>query len=481
MHNAMDEQMNTLLAGKRCTVLGLGVSNRPLAAFLLDHGAIVTVRDKQDKAALGAYADELEVRGVTFITGEDYLDGIDADYVFRTPGIRPDAPAILQALEKGAVLTSEMELFLRYTPATVIGITGSDGKTTTTTLTAELLSAEGKRKVYLGGNIGTPLLPQLTAMTADDVAVVELSSFQLQTMEAAGAPHRAAVTNVTPNHLNWHTDMDEYIAAKGKIVGDRTSRVVLNAGNAVTAEMAGKLPPERVALFSSRKNRYEDVTAACPGALAYYLDRGYIVRDDGREKRNVLALASIQLPGMHNVENYMTAIALTDGMVSDEAVYQVATTFRGVAHRLQYVTTVDGVKYFNSSIDTSPTRTEAALAALSAMGYHPVTICGGYDKKIPLAPLAHALCRYADAVVLTGATANIIAGELEAIKQSGKERSVSYVVEPDFEAAVNAARRTAEAGGVVLLSPGCASFDAFVNFEERGKKFCEIVKSFERG
>ncbi len=464
------------LCGRRVAVVGLGVSNRPLIDFLQKKGACVTGRDRVPRENFGALADAWEQKGVRLVCGDGYLDGLDEEIIFRAPGIRPDHPAFLAAMARGAILTSEMELFLELCPATVIGVTGSDGKTTSTTLTGLMLERECKKRghgrVYVGGNIGQPLLPLVEEMTADDFAVVELSSFQLMTLRQS--PHRAAITNVTPNHLDWHTDMREYVKAKTNIFRHAGNQMlVLNAENEVTRDLA-RSSSSPVTLFSSRCTSPGELGALLrEGDRAYYLKDGVITHWDGERETAVLERSDILLPGLHNVENYMTALALTHGLVSRESIYEVATTFTGVAHRLERVRELDGVIYYNSSIDSSPTRTAAALSALAPK--KPIVICGGYDKKIPFAPLAEALARHAKAVVLTGATAGKIEDAIGALDASNQP---PVYREADFTRAVHLARSLANAGDIVLLSPACASFDAFKNFAERGETFRRIVSEF---
>lgn len=465
------------LRGTDCAVVGLGVSNLPLIEYLLDQGAHVTARDRKSRDEIAKTADALERKGVRLRLGSGYLDDLNERVIFRSPGLRPDLPAFVSAVENGAILTSEMELFFALTPATVIGITGSDGKTTTTTLTGLFLEAECKRcgrgHVYVGGNIGAPLLPRVAQMTADDFAVVELSSFQLQTMKCS--PIYAAVTNLSPNHLNWHTDMDEYVRAKTNIFRHAQNKLlVTNAENAITADLA-KAHGGRVTLFSSvRHGAYDFSFLLGDGDRAVYERDGWICRWDGIRETPMLAVGEILLPGVHNLENYMTAIALTDGLVSRESIGEVAKRFTGVRHRLERVRTFEGVTYYNSSIDSSPTRTAAALSALEQK---PIVICGGADKNLSFEPLADVLCRRAKAVILTGQTAEKIQRELSE-RPEVQSGALPIWNDPDFEGAVRLARKIAVAGDTVLLSPACTSFDAFRNFEERGDVFCEIVRSF---
>ena len=469
--------------GRSCAILGLGVSNLPLARQLCELGVSLTVHDKKPLAELGEDARALSQKGVRFVTGETYLDTPKGGLIFRSPGIRPDLGGIPAAVEAGAELTSEIELFLRLTEAETFAVTGSDGKTTSTTLTGKFLEKDAKRrgvgKVLVGGNIGAPLLDRLKEAERGDRAVMELSSFQLMTL--TDAPHHVAITNISPNHLDWHRDMEEYIAAKKNIIGANTQRVVTNGDNPLTFSLAmelirsdGNRPP--LILFSSTKRSYREIFSegSSLGDCAVYEKDGWICFDNGSCAIPLLEVSRIRIPGRHNVENFMTAIALTFGCVDPSVYSDVADEFTGVEHRLELVRTLDGVDFFNSSIDSSPTRTAAALSALNGRGI--VAICGGYDKKIPFEPLAQALCRSARAVVLTGATAQKIK---LAILECPAYREGSPVLEchPMFEDAVRAAAALAKEGECVLLSPACASFDAFKNFAERGKAFRSIVNS----
>ena len=449
----------------RVAVLGFGISNRPLVKILVALGARVSVYDSRTAEELGEEALSAIANGVRFTT--DIAEALTPapSLIFRTPGIRPDHPAITAAVAGGAELTSEMAWFLEVTPATVIGITGSDGKTTTSTLTAKILEAAG-HKVYLGGNIGTPLLPLVTDMTEGDFAVVELSSFQLCDLAPHAAPHRAAVTNITRNHLNWHVDMEEYICAKTRIYGGpRCTRLVTNSDNDITAALATDEADKRsVTLFSTQKT---------PAGTALSIQDGHITLTQNGVGTPLLPVSDIALPGEHNIQNYMTALGLVHDLVTPEAIRSVATSFFGVEHRLEPVRTLRGITYYNSSIDSTPARTAAALSAL------PVTtpivaICGGYDKNSDYAPLAESLCARVRAVVLTGTTADKILSAVEACPDYDPNR-LTVIREPDFEAAVHAAAGLARPGDAVLLSPACASFDAFPNFEVRGRTFKRIV------
>jgi UDP-N-acetylmuramoylalanine--D-glutamate ligase len=460
-------------------VLGYGISNRPLVALLLDLGACVVVYDQKDVHELGEDAALAVARGAAFCSTHEAWVAKQPALIFRSPGLRPDLSPIGEAVMSGALLASEMQWFMERTPATVIAITGSDGKSTTTTLTAKILEAQcvsdGQGQVFLGGNIGAPLLPLLPKMTARDFAVVELSSFQLAT--PMRPPARAAITNVTPNHLNWHTDMDEYIAAKRNICDARCGTVlVANVANDITSQLAKDYTAQdgEVMLFGVD-------SAAFPSwarQRACCLDGTVSLCQKEGEPTSIMAARELRLPGRHNLENFLTACALTCPYATPEAMAAVGGTFGGVEHRLERVRELRGVTYYNSSIDSSPTRTAAALSALPERSC--VTICGGYDKNIPYAPLAQALCERAGAVVLTGATREKI---MAALRDCPTYDANALRVEicPNFEEAVQRAATLAEDGygENVLLSPACASFDAFVNFEARGCAFREQVMAMK--
>jgi len=452
----MSERFDTYfysLVGKKIAVLGLGVSNRPLVRLLLRYGCTVTGCDRTPREKLDAEVLELERLGCSLRVGEDYLEGMTADIVFRTPGMHPENPALIALREKGAEVTSEMEVFFELCPCRTIAVTGSDGKTTTTTLISEFLKAAGK-KVWLGGNIGTPLLPVCDQMEKDDFAVVELSSFQLMDMRRSA--NVAVVTNLAPNHLDVHKDMDEYVQAKKNIfrfqgAGDT---LILNADNAITASFAGNGRTR----FFARVGKTEN--GVC-------LQENVICRDG----KPVLPKEDILLPGEHNVENYMAAILAVEGLVDDEIIRHVAKTFGGVEHRIELVRVKDGVRFYNDSIASSPSRT---MAGLRSFPEKVLLIAGGYDKHIPYDVLGPEICAHVKAVFLNGATAHQI--------RTAVENAPNYTLGcpelidcADFTDAVKCAAAYAKAGDVVLMSPASAAFDQFKNFMERGKYFKKLV------
>lgn len=469
-------QMKTKLDFKTASVVGVGISNTPLIEWLIERGAFVTARDQKTRDRLEPLASRLESKGVRIVCGEAYLDGITDEVIFRTPGIRYDKPQLRTAVARGARLTSEMEFFFELCPCPIVGITGSDGKTTTTTIISKLLEAAyGEEHVYLGGNIGRPLLPEVENMTPADWAVVELSSFQLQTMYRS--PRIAVITNVTPNHLDYHIDMIEYIDAKRNIYRGQTTgdRLVLNAGNAITREMAqdAVMTGNEIRMFGFDEGGIPSEVLAQDGNSC--VCRGGAIYCGGE---HIMDTADIKLPGRHNIENYMAAVAALYGHVETFRFAELARSFEGVEHRIELVRNKDGVRYYNSSIDSSPTRTLAALSSFAPPAdsneRRLIVICGGYDKQLDYAPLGEPLCRLAKAVVLCGATSPKIKSAVTACP--GYKRGYPLLREEStLEKAVKRAASLAKAGDIVLLSPASASFDMFKNFEERGLRFKDLV------
>jgi len=444
------------LKDKKISVIGIGVSNIPLIRFLIDGGAKVTAHDKKSAEALGEAYTELLALGADFVLGEDYLKNIPegCQIIFKTPGLRGDVPELLEATERGITVTSEMELFFELCPCEIIAVTGSDGKTTTTTLVGEMLKAGGFT-CHIGGNIGKPLVAELENIKAGDKAVIELSSFQLFSMKKS--PKVAVVTNVTPNHLDWHKDFDEYIESKKNIMKyqDKNSVLVTNSANDITKKFACEAKGENRS-FSSK------------GDALVHLKDGSIFYGDEK----IINVDDILIPGMHNVENYMAAIAATRDYISKEVVVDVAKSFGGVPHRIELVRELDGVRYYNDSIASSPARTTAGL---NAFDEKVILIAGGYDKKIPFDEFGSVICEHVKKLILVGVTSDKIEA---AVKNAKNYNGLPIYRESEFEKAIKTARDVAEKGDVIMLSPACASFDLFKNFEERGNTFKKIVNEF---
>ena len=433
-------------------VLGLGVSNRPLVRLLLENGCRVIGCDRTPREKLDAEVLELEAKGAELRVGDGYLNDLPADLVFRTPGMHPDTPALTALRQRGAEITSEMEIFFEVCPCTLLAVTGSDGKTTTTTLIAKMLQAAGKT-VWLGGNIGTPLLPQVNEMHPEDYAVVELSSFQL--MDMRRSPHVAVVTNLAPNHLDIHKDMEEYVEAKKNIFRFQKAGdvLILNHDNAITDGFTGN----GATLKFSRRERTQG---------AWVEDGTIFVLG-----RPVLKTADILIPGVHNIENYMAAILAVQGLVDDDTIRNVARTFGGVEHRIELVRVKDGVRYYNDSIASSPSRT---IAGLRSFPEKVILIAGGYDKHIPYDVLGPEICAHVSKLFLGGATGEKIRQAVENAPEYEAGKPEIQDCE-DFDHAFYAAVAAARPGDTVLMSPASAAFDQFKNFMVRGDHFKKLV------
>lgn len=448
-----------MLKTKKIAFIGVGVSHTDLIKLFCKKGFDVTVCDKREKLD---EQPELAAAGAKFILGAEYLDKIAAGYfdvVFRTPGMYYYTEALTKARAMGTAVTSEIECFFELCPCPIYAITGSDGKTTTTTIVAELLAAEG-RTVHKGGNIGRALLPIIEEVRPEDAAVVELSSFQLISMRSS--PTYAAITNITPNHLNVHHDMQEYIDAKANILLHQSafSRAVLSADNATAKELS---PLVRGSL--SYFSRFEKVENGA------FLDGDTLVYSDHGTITPVIDKSEIRIPGMHNVENYLTAIALTWGDVSIETIRRTAREFAGVEHRIELVRELDGVRYYNNSIASSPTR---VIACLNTFDTKQIMIMGGSDKGISFDPMAELVCEKVKLLILMGQTREKIR---DAVMRASnyREGAPEIIIVKDMAEAVKTAHDHAREGDIVSLSPACASFDMYRMFEERGKHFKQLV------
>ena len=462
MENPKLEFYKNAVVGKKIAVLGLGISNLPLVKMLNDFGAIVVGCDRKKEEDFDDNAlKTLHECTKQLYLGDSYLSSLcDQDIIIKTPGIHPDIPELKQAREKGVIITSEMEIFFSLCPCPIIAVTGSDGKTTTTTLISEILKTAGKN-VFVGGNIGTPLLDKVGTMKGDDYVVVELSSFQLQCMKYSADV--AVVTNVSPNHLDYHKDMEEYTNAKKNIFLNQShsGKLIVNMENEITNSFENEASG-KVVKFSLHN---------VPNDGAYLVDDKIYYNNDF-----IMHTSDIKLPGMHNVDNYLAAICATYDLVDKSAIVKVAKTFGGVGHRLEFVREVGGVKYYNDSIASSPARTTAGLKSFDDKV---ILIAGGYDKKIPFDGFGEIIKEKVKFLVLLGATAKKIRREVEKTYEASGEECLPIIDASDLEYAVKASAAVAEEGDTVLLSPACASFDMFKNFEERGNKFKELVLSLK--
>ena len=458
-------EFENYIKNKSVSVVGIGISNIPLLEFLGKCGAKnISARDKKDIFAEGKIQKTIEIN---YILGDNYLDDLHEEVIFKSPGIRRDLPEFLEALDNGSIITSEMELFFMLCPAFTIVVTGSAGKTTTTTIIGEILKASGKT-VHVGGNIGEPLLGNIENIKKGDYAVLELSSFQLFDLDNGQfAPDIAVLTNITPNHLDWHKDMDEYIAAKKIIYKNQTEsdRIIFDYDDKIMRSLADEAKSTKY-FFS------EDILPECH-KNGIYCEKDAIWLRFGGEQKQILKKSDIFIGGAHNVLNFMAAIAATHEIAGDEAVLDVAKTFEGVEHRMEFVREMGGVLYYNSSIDSTPTRTLAALNYFDE-DKKIIVILGGSDKNIDFDPLVPTIYIKAKAAVLYGATKQKIKKCLE----ERKKDDFAIYISDSFDLAVKKAKELAEPGDIVLLAPACASFDCFKNFEERGNRFKKMVKEF---
>lgn len=460
MINQKLEKFNNYIKNKKVAVLGIGISNMPLLDYLYNHNCFVTIFDKNENidkdiiSKIKKYEMELSL-------GDGYLENLtNFDIIFRSPSIRPDVKEITKEVERGAILTSEIELVIEMCPGIVIGVTGSDGKTTTASLIHEILKQNNK-KCYLGGNIGMPLFTKLEQMDEETYVVLELSSFQLMTMKVS--PKISVITNITPNHLDIHKSYDEYIEAKANIFKyqDEKGLLIVNYDNEITRNLAKKANG-KVVYFSRKEKTKEGV----------FIENGIIKKIKNNEMQDILNTKDMLLRGMHNFENASAAIGATGSIVDIENQAKAIKNFKGVEHRLEFIRETNGIKWYNDSIGTSPTRT---IAGLNAFDEKIMLIAGGYDKHLDYTPIAKPIVEKVSSLILIGQTADKIEKAVEdELKAQGKTMNICRV--DTLEETVKLAKELAKSGEIVLFSPASASFDSFKNFMERGDKFKKIVR-----
>ncbi len=463
--NLKAENFLNSLNNKTIALCGIGRSNFPLIKLFSAYGAKIIACDRRNREQLGDMAIECEKAGATLSLGEGYLKDLNANIILRTPGMKFYMPELNEMRNEGRVVTSEMELFFQLCPCKIIAVTGSDGKTTTTTIIAEMLKSAGKR-VHLGGNIGKPLLPEIKDINEDDYAVVELSSFQLISMRESC--DISVITNISPNHLDIHKDMDEYVNSKKNIFIHQNafSVTVLNAENDITSGFADEVRGD-VRMFSLKKPVYNG---------AYMADNGDIILCNHGKESTIMNRSDIKLLGDHNLENYITAICAVRDIVSSEDMLKVAKNFAGVEHRSEFVREVNGVKYYNDSIASSPTRT--IKGTLSLYDDKINLIAGGYDKHIPYDDLGVKIVEKVKYLILMGDTAS----RIEAAVKKAPNYSIfnpTIVKVTNMEEAVAEAYKRSVKGDIVSLSPASASFDLYKDFDARGKDFKRLVNLLE--
>ena len=455
-------EFNEFLKGRKVAVIGLGVSNKPLIEYLHKYKANVTVFDKREIDDIDKdIMDKVVMYDMEFSLGKNYLSKLQGfELIFRSPSCLPTIPEIQSEIIRGAIVTTEIEMLIELCPGKVIGITGSDGKTTTTSLIYEILKAKGYN-CYLGGNIGVPLFTKIGEMTKDDIVVLELSSFQLMNMKIS--PSISVITNITPNHLDIHSSMEEYIEAKKNIFKyqDENGILVLNYDNDITREFE-KEAKGKVIWFSS-KSKIPD---------GYIVDENRIKFCENNLRTHVLHTTDMKLRGVHNYENACAAIAATKTLVDEETAVNAILNFKGVEHRLELIKETDNrIKWYNDSVSSSPTRT---IAGLNAFSRSVILIAGGYDKNLDYTPIAKPIVDNVKILILLGQTSDKIFNAVT--KQLEKEgKSLDIYQCNSLEQTVILANRLAVTGDTILFSPASASFDMFKNFADRGNKFKELV------
>ena len=455
------EEFNEYIRFRKVAVIGLGVSNIPLLDYLYEKKARVTVFDNKTIDDIPKeILDKITTYGFEFSFGANSLENLKGfNVIFRSPSCLPTKPELKAEAERGAIVTTEIEMLMEMCPCKMIGVTGSDGKTTTTSLINHILEKAGYN-TFLGGNIGTPLFTKLPEMTPEDIVVLELSSFQLMDMQVS--PQIAVMTNVTPNHLNIHKDYDEYIEAKKCIFKNQNEDdiLILNYDNEITRNCA-KEAKGKVIFFSSKEK----------------LDNGFIV-DDGvikecedKVRKHILNTDEIILRGAHNFANIATALAATKTIVDTDTAVKAIKQFKPVEHRIEFVREIGGVKWYNDSASSSPTRT---LSGLNAFKEDIILIAGGYDKNLDYTPLAKTVVDKVKTLILIGQTAEKI---FDAVKEEldKENKKMDIYMCDSLEETIKIARKSAQKGEVVLFSPASASFDMFKNFADRGNKFKKLV------
>lgn len=467
MNNKLEEFKKNI-NGKKIGIIGLGISNIPAIQYLASMGAKVTALDKREKIDIDTT--ELEKMGVEFILGEHYLQNLSGfDYILRSPGVKPFTPELEAAASSGAILTSEIELLMELAPCKIFAVTGSDGKTTTTTLISMFLKEAGFN-VWLGGNIGTPLFSKLDEMKEEDIIVLELSSFQLMT--AKKSADISVVTNISPNHLDYHRSYEEYIEAKENIfLHKQDGTIVLNADDEMTNKFISDINNNNL------NSNIKYFSLKHKDNIGVYYENGAIYYNNGSEINLIEYKDNILLVGMHNIANICAAASAVIELTGIGPIKRVVTTFNGVKHRMEHIATINGVKWYNDSIGTSPSRT---MAGLKSFDKKIILIAGGYDKHIPYDVIGKPILDSVKSLVLLGSTAPKIE---QAVKDAAKEHGINLTETINIhnfktlEECVKFSHMVAKDGDIVVMSPASASFDLYKNFEQRGEHFVSLVKA----
>ena len=457
------KEFNEYIRFRKVAVIGLGVSNLPLLDYLYEKKAQVTVFDERTIDEISKeIIEKITTYDFNFSFGKNCLEKLKGfNIIFRSPSCLPTKPELQEEANRGAIVTTEVEMLMEMCPCKIIGVTGSDGKTTTTSMINAILQKAGYN-TFLGGNIGTPLFTRLPEIKPDDIVVLELSSFQLMNMHVS--PNIAVITNITPNHLNIHKDYEEYIEAKKNIFKNQNENgiLILNYDNDITRNCA-KEAKGKVVFFSSKEK----------------LDNGFIVDEDvikeceDKVRKHILNTDEVILRGDHNFQNIATALAATKTLVDTDIAVQAIKEFKPVEHRIEFIREIDGVKWYNDSASSSPTRT---LSGINAFKENIILIAGGYDKNLDYEPLAKPIVDKVSSLILIGQTAEKI---FDAVKGEAEKESkkIDIYMCDSLEQTIEIAKKSAKKGDVVLFSPASASFDMFKNFADRGEKFKNLVNN----
>ena len=457
------KEFNEYLKDRKVAIIGLGVSNLPLLKYMNEKQAKVTVFDEKEKQDVPRkLLEKLDKYKANAFFGKNCFENLKGfDIIFRSPSCLPTRKELVLEKQRGAIITSEIEMLMKLAPCKIIGVTGSDGKTTTTSLIYSILKKAGY-DTYLGGNIGIPLFTKLGEITKKSILVLELSSFQLMEMEVS--PNISVITNITPNHLNIHKDYNEYIEAKKTIFKyqNENDYLILNYDNEITRNCK-KQANSKVIYFSS-KEKLDD---------GFIVDNGIIKECEDGIRKHILDTKDVLLRGKHNFENIATALAATKTLVDQDIAIDAVKEFKAVEHRLEFVREIDGVKWYNDSVSSSPTRT---IAGLNSFDEDIVLIAGGYDKNLDYTPLAKPILKKVKKLILLGATAGKI---FEAVKREEEKegKNIDIYMCDTLEETVNLAKKHAKKGEIILFSPASASFDMFKNFADRGNKFKNLVNN----
>ncbi len=457
------EEFNNYIKFRKIAIIGLGVSNIPLLDYMYENKANVTVFDERQQTSISKeILEKINTYEFNYFFGDDCLKNLkNFDIIFRSPSCLPTKQELIEESNRGAIITSEIEMLMKMCPAKIIGVTGSDGKTTTTSLIYNILNNAGYN-TYLGGNIGTPLFTKLQEIKPEDIVVLELSSFQLMDMDIS--PDISVITNITPNHLNIHKDYEEYINAKKNIFKyqSKDGILVLNYDNEITKECAKEANGK--VIFFSGTQKIDD---------GYIVDNGIIKQCNEKIRKHLIDKKDIILRGNHNLENIATAIAATETLVDIDTAIEAIKTFKPVEHRLELVREIDGVKWYNDSVSSSPTRT---IAGLNSFEEDIILIAGGYDKNLDYNPIAKPIINHVKTLILLGQTSEKIFNAVKRESERENKKIKIYMCD-SLEQTVNIAKKYSEKGQIVLFSPASASFDLFKNFADRGNKFKQIVNN----